>query len=587
MKSRLFYKILFSYVMIMLLVVAVIGFIFGRHMESDLIGEIKNNLMAQARIMTFLSKNEIEKQISSLAGISMSRITLIGASGVVIADSEKNIAELDNHLNRSEVQEARIKDHGEAIRYSHTLGVDMLYIAFPLKEGSELTGYVRLARPLYEVKKSVEQLYSNVYKSLLVVTVLFLLIAIVFFRKIITPIQKVELFTQKVCNGQVPGTLMVESNDEIGRLARNINSMVEGHQEKIRFALEEKGKLEAAFESMAEGVLILNGQDRIEMMNESLKVILSREVTNDILTKTPLEAFRSVELEDALDRFRKTKTPVSQEITFGDENPTTLDVAISAVQGLPEGEEKTMMVFHDITRLKKLEKIREDFVANVTHEIKTPLTAIIGFVETLQGGALQDTEAANKFLQIILDNARRLDRLVDDLLVLSGIELGEMKLRLDDVSLGAVIESVQPVFAAKTTEKFLTIEINIPEALSHILADRDRVFQILVNILDNALKFTPPGGKIFITAYEDGKGHVVVKISDTGIGIPKSEIPRLGERFYRVDKTRSRELGGAGLGLSIVKHLMKAHQGYLEIESQMGEGTTVSLYFPIHQVSSA
>jgi two-component system phosphate regulon sensor histidine kinase PhoR len=407
--------------MIMIFTVAVIGFIFGGQIKSDLTDEIRNSLRDQARIMAFLPKSEIERRISSLAGISMSRVTLIGVTGWVIADSERNVAELDNHLNRSEVQEARIKDHGEAIRYSHTLGVDMLYIAFPLKEGSELTGYLRLACPLFEVKKSVEQLYSTVYKSLIIVAGFFLLIAIVFFRKIIVPIQKVELFTQKVCNGQIPGTLMVESSDEIGRLAQNINRMVDDHQEKIRFALEEKGKLEAAFASMAEGILVLNGQERIELINEGLKAIVGREFTHDILYKTPLEAFRIVELEDALGRFRKTKTPVSQEITFGDENPITLDVTISTVQGLPEGEEKTMMVFHDITRLKKLEKIREDFVANVTHEIKTPLTAIIGFVETLQGGALQETDAANKFLRIISDNARRLDRLVDDLLVLSSI----------------------------------------------------------------------------------------------------------------------------------------------------------------------
>jgi two-component system phosphate regulon sensor histidine kinase PhoR len=408
----------------------------------------------------------------------------------------------------------------------------------------------------------------------------------VFFRKIITPIQKVELFTQKVCSGQVPGTLMVESNDEIGRLARNINCIVEGHQEKIRFALGEKGKLESAFASMTEGILVLDGQNRIELINKSLQVILGSEFTTNILSKTPLEAFRSFELEDAIDRFRKTKSPVSQEIAIGDENPTTLDVAISSVQGLPEGEEKTMMVFHDVTRLKKLEKIREDFVANVTHEIKTPLTAIIGFIETLQGGALNETDTAKKFLQIISDNARRLDRLANDLLVLSSIELGEMKLCLEEVSLDTVIDSVLPVFLAKTAEKSLAIDKNVPESLPHILADKDRVFQIFLNILDNAVKFTPHGGKIFITAYDD-TGYVVVKIIDTGIGIPRSEIPRLGERFYRVDKTRSRDLGGAGLGLSIVKHLMKAHKGNMEIESRLGGGTTVFLYFPIYRGMNA
>jgi two-component system phosphate regulon sensor histidine kinase PhoR len=357
--------------------------------------------------------------------------------------------------------------------------------------------------------------------------------------------------------------------------------MVEEHQEKIRFAHEEKGKLESAFVSMTEGVIVLDGQNRIEMINKSLKDILGNEYTTNIINKTPIEAFRSIELKDALDRFRETGTTVFQEITFGDENPIILGVIISAIHGLSGREEKTMMVFHDVTRLKKLEKIREDFVANVTHEIKTPLTAIIGFIETLQGGGVDEKVTANKFLQIIFENAHRLNRLVDDLLILSNIELGEMKLRLEGISLGDVIENVLPVFEAKAAEKSLTVDKHIPEGLPLILADRDKIAQILLNILDNAVKFTPDGGRVSISASEDGRGSVVVKIVDTGIGIPKSEIPRLGERFYRVDKTRSRELGGTGLGLSIVKHLMKAHQGNLEIESRLGAGTTVFLYFPI------
>jgi len=581
LKSRLFYKIFISYVVIILLAVAVMGLIFARQIKSDLVEEIKNDLMAQARIIAFLSKSEIERQISSLADISRSRVTLVGASGWITADSEKNVAELDNHLNRTEIQEARIKGQGEAIRYSRTLGVEMLYIAFPIREGSELKGYVRLARPLFDVKKSVDQLYSHIYKGILIVIIPSLLIAFLFSRKIISPIQKAEQFTHKVCSGEVPGTLLIESNDEIGRLAKNINCMVEEHQEKIRFAHEEKGKLESAFASMTEGVIVLDGQNRIEMINNSLKDILGNEYTTNIINKTPIEAFRSIELEDALDRFRETGTTVFQEITFGDENPIILGVIISAIHGLSGREEKTMMVFHDVTRLKKLEKIREDFVANVTHEIKTPLTAIIGFIETLQGGGVDEKVTANKFLQIIFENAHRLNRLVDDLLTLSNIELGEMKLRLEGISLGDVIENVLPVFEAKAAEKSLTVDKHIPEGLPLILADRDKIAQILLNILDNAVKFTPDGGRVSITASEDGRGSVVVKIVDTGIGIPKSEIPRLGERFYRVDKTRSRELGGTGLGLSIVKHLMKAHQGNLEIESRLGAGTTVFLYFPI------
>lgn len=584
MKSRLFYKILISYVVIILFSVVVVGIMSARQIKDALIQEIKTNLSAQVRIIALLSKGEIEKQIFSLADTSRARVTLIGASGWVLADSEREVIKMDNHLNRSEVQEARIKDKGEAVRYSHTLGVDMLFIAIALHEGSEIHGYIRLARPLYEVKKYVNQLYGNIFQNILVVIISSLLIAFIFSRKIMAPIEKVEQFTRKVCRDELPGTLLVESNDEIGRLAKNINCMVLEHQEKIRSIREEKGKLESAFASMTEGVLVLDRQDRIELINKGLQDILGDRYTTDIINKTPIEAFRNVALEDALNRFREIRTPVFDEIAFGDESPIILDVTISAVHGLPGGEEKTMVVFHDVTRLKRLEKMREDFVANVTHEIKTPLTAIIGFIDTLQDGALEQPDTARKFLQIISENAHRLSRLVDDLITLSNIELGEMKLHIEGVAVTEIIGKALPVFEAKTAAKSLILDTHIPEDLPLIYADRDKVIQIVVNILDNAVKFTPDGGKITVSAFEDGKDSVVIEMRDTGKGIPKSEIPRLGERFYRADKTRSRELGGTGLGLSIVKHLLKAHQGRMEIDSQVGRGTTVSLYFPIYRV---
>jgi len=415
--------------------------------------------------------------------------------------------------------------------------------------------------------------------TILVMALFSLLAALIFSRKITSPIRKMEIFTRKVCNGAPAGTLLVESNDELGQLAKNINHLVLQQQEKIKLVHKEKRKLASAFTAMVEGVMILNSDNRIESMNNSLMNILGRR-EDDIINKTLLEVFRNMDLQNALERFKETGEPVLQEITLGGASPIILDVNISPIQGLSGGDEKTMMVFHEVTRLKKLENIREDFVANVTHEIKTPLTAIIGFIETLEEGAIEDRVTAEKFLRIISEHAQRLNRLVDGLLTLSSIELGEIKLHLEGISVVHIVENALPVIQAKARDKKLAIHHDIPTGLPLIMADRDRVAQVILNILDNAVKFTPEGGKVSITAFEDGGGYVVVRIADTGIGIPASEIPRLGERFYRVDKTRSRELGGIGLGLSIVKHLMKAHQGRVEIESSPGKSTTVSLYFP-------
>jgi two-component system, OmpR family, phosphate regulon sensor histidine kinase PhoR len=580
LKNRLLYRILACYVALILFTAIAMGLMYARQIKTELIDGIKNDLIAQARISALLGTGDIQRKLSNLADISRSRVTLIDASGRVKADSEKDLAQMESHLNRSEIQEARVKGQGEAIRYSRTLGVDMLYIAFPVTESSEVTGYIRFARPLFEVRKSIDQQYTYIYKCLLIAIIPSLVIAFLLARKFISPIEKVISYTHKVSGGESLGTLLVEANDDVGQLEKDINRMVVEHQERVRVADQDRAQLEAAFASMTEGVLVINNQDRIEFLNRSLKDVLGNEGIADILDKTPLEAFRNVQLQDALDLFRDSGAPVLREISLGQEGPIILDVTISAVQGLPEGKQKTMMVFHDVTRLKKLEKIREDFVANVTHEIKTPLTAIIGFIETLEDGAINEEATAKRFLHIISENAHRLERLVDDLLVLSSIELGEMKLRIENVSIADAIDNVLPMFETKAADKSLAIDKNISDKLPFIGADRDKLAQILVNILDNAIKFTPSGGKISIAALQDEKGFVVVRVMDTGIGIPKMEILRLGERFYRVDKTRSRELGGTGLGLSIVKHLMRAHNGSIDIESQVGKGTTVSLSFP-------
>jgi two-component system phosphate regulon sensor histidine kinase PhoR len=290
-----------------------------------------------------------------------------------------------------------------------------------------------------------------------------------------------------------------------------------------------------------------------------------------------LEAFRNVELQKAYQGFKSTKSGLSREIALGGADPVIMRVSLSEVQGLPD-EEKTMIVFHDVTRLKKLERIRTDFVANVTHEIRTPLTAVIGYLETLQAGALENPEDAKRFIDIMLKQARRLNRLVEDLMTISRIELGEVLLHIEGLSLSEVMENVISLLDARAAAKKIKIQNRLQQNLPQIKADRDRLIQVLVNVLDNAVKFTPDGGLITLDAEEKAE-NVVLTISDTGIGIPREEIQRLGERFYRVDKTRSRELGGTGLGLSIVKHLMIAHGGKMEIESQMGKGTKVLLFF--------
>ena len=580
MTTRLFYKLFGTYLVIAVLAVVIAGFFIERELRTGLTRWIEEDLMAETQIIALIPEGEIEKQSQVLAERSRARVTLIDARGLVTLDSNRQTKDLDNHLNRSEIQEARIKGKGTATRYSRTLKMDMLYVALPLYEGSHIKGYIRLSRPLLEVDRSVDKLRFSIFQVLLLIIILSMIVAFIFSMKVISPIQEIEAFTDKIRKGDVSGMLMIDSRDEIGQLSKNINDMVTELQEKIRVANEEKWKLRAAFASMAEGVMVLDSQNRIEGLNKGMAEMIGREYA-DIVGKTPIEAFRNIALQDALNRFRQAGEIVLEEITLGDENPMILDVNISAVKSLPGQDPKTMIVFHNVTRLKKLEQVRADFVANVTHEIKTPLTAIIGFVETLQQGAIDDRAKAQKFLLTIHENAQRLNRLVDDLLTLSSIELGETELHLEGLALEDVFETALTLISPRAALKNVRIQRDVQPGLPMVRADRDRLVQILVNVLDNAVKFTSEGGSVSITASPEVQGSVVIKITDTGIGISKSELPRLGERFYRIDKTRSREMGGTGLGLSIVKHLMKAHEGSMEIESTLGKGTTVSLHFPV------
>jgi two-component system phosphate regulon sensor histidine kinase PhoR len=546
--------------------------------KEILTSKIETELFSYAQLIDLSSPRKTSNQLEQVAKISNSRVTLIDAQGKVFADSEKDIANLENHFNRPEVQEARLRGTGKSVRFSNSLGIDMLYVAVTIKDGARTTGYVRLARPLHDVQNVIDKVYQYILLSLFIVAIISLMIALFFSYRLAAPIRSMEKFTERLRQGKQVGTIILDTADETKKLADNINFLVEELKSKIRIANEEKSKLMTAFTSMNEGVLITNEQDLIEFISPVLSNMLAIQY-GDVNGKTLMESFRSVDLQKAFLEFKETRVNVSREITMGTVEPIILSVSISTVHGHPD-EEKTMIVFHDVTRLKKLEQIRVDFVANVTHEIKTPLTAIIGYLDTIKDGAINNIEETKRFIDIILKQAERLNRLVEDLLTISNIEMKETKLNFESVSLNAALTNVISLVEAKAKFKNITIQNDVRENIDQIKADKDKLTQIFVNVLDNAVKFTPESGNIVIKTDEAG-AYTVVSISDTGIGVPKDEIQRLGERFYRVDRSRSRDLGGTGLGLSIVKHLMIAHGGRMEIESQLGRGTKVSLFFPI------
>ncbi len=577
MKSRLFRKIFTVYALTIFVVISLDSLFVATQTRRDIAAQIKHELMMQGHVLLLMPREQIIHNIQRLSETWQARLTVVDAAGQVLADSEPDARNFDSHLDRPEIQEARVKGQGSAIRYSQTLRIDMMYVAFPVRVGEKITGYIRLAKPLREVQTAISHFYQIVFRAAVIILASFLLLALFFIPRLISPLLRIKDYTERVRGQETPGSLLISSHDEIQQLADNINLLVETYTENIRIVREEREKLAAVFASMTEGIVILNRENRIEMVNRGGGDILGNKYA-EITGKTLMEAFRNVELQNALDACRTEDKPVSQEISLGDDNPLQLNVNIAPIKGLPEEESKTIMAFHDVTQLRKLERVRADFVANVTHEIKTPLTAILGFVQTLQEGAMEDKTQAARFLSIISANALRLNRLVEDLLTLSRLELGEAGLCLEKVDVRDAVLQAIAVIEGQAKAKGLAIRQDWPDDLPPILADADSLLQILLNVLDNAVKFTPSGS--IAVAISETNPYLTITIADSGIGIPRHELARLGERFYRVDKMRSRELGGTGLGLSIVKHLLRAHRGWMEVESQPGAGTTVKLLFP-------
>jgi len=452
MKLHLFHKFFFAFLTVGIAVVAVAGFLIERDLKADLTIRIGEETAAGARIIALMPAGEIARHAGELAERARARLTLIDVMGRVTADSERDDREMDNHLDRPEIQEARLKGVGKAVRYSLTLKKDMIYVAVPLQEGSRTTGYIRLSRPLTEIALATYGMGKTVFAIILAIVGVSLTIALLFSLKMLSPIRKLAAFAGQVRTGNISGTLRIDSRDEIGQLAESINEMVSALREKIRTADAEKRKLESVFSSMREGVMVLDAENRIESVNRGMVEMTGRP-HGDVIQKTLLEAFRNIKLHDALERFRVKEETLCEEIGLGDYRPVMMDVTISAIRGETDAERKTMLVFHDVTRLKKLERIRTDFVANVTHEIRTPLTAIIGFVETLQQRWVDDPEKTMEFLRTINENAQRLNRLVDDLLILTGIESGETNFHPERLTIGDALEQALAVVAERISEK--------------------------------------------------------------------------------------------------------------------------------------
>ena len=588
MKIKIPWKLTLAFSIPIIFVFTALYFYLNAHLTTYLDNRIQQTLKSDLSLCrTFIereaiSKNglpgptELAKRISSALEI---RSTVISASGVVEGDSElkeDELAKVENHINRPEIRDAAKNGFGVSKRFSTTIKKYMLYVAVPIGKDSR-DGFLRLAMPLSGIEDMEKGLRKIIITAVFFMLLLALALGYVISLLVSKPLIEMASIARKLAKGDFSKKMLVRSSDEIGDLAVAMDYMADEIRGKVNSLSSEKAKLEAVVSGMFEGVILTNEKGEIVLANPSIYKLFM--VHSSPEGKIPIEMVRSAIIQDMVDRVLKEKQRLTtKELVIN--VPEEKVIQINGVPVIEKGKlEGAILVFHDITELRRLERVRQDFVANVSHELRTPISSIKGYAETLLEGALNDKENAKDFVEIIYRDSERLAKLIDDILDLSRIESDKMKMALLPTDVGSTLERSIAIMAKQAKAKSIAVRLNLGAALPKILADEARLSQILINLLDNAIKYTKDGGDVTVSARPKDK-YVQIDISDTGIGIPEEDIPRIFERFYRVDKARSRELGGTGLGLSIVKHIVQAHGGEVWVKSVVGQGSTFSFIIP-------
>ncbi|MEW5907500.1 MAG: ATP-binding protein [Elusimicrobiota bacterium] len=507
------------------------------------------------------------------------RVTFIAMDGSVLADSGVpggDPSGMDNHAGRPEVAAALAGSQENATRYSSTLDKGMFYLARPVLVNGRQAGVIRLSVPLSSVEAQLASVRRVVLQASAVAAALSLLLGLWLIQVLSAPFGEIIEASKRFAAGDLGHRARVAGYGELKKLAQTLNSMAEELSRRMGELASRKGELEAVFDNMSEGLILTDASGVIKAMNSAagrLTGIAPEKGAGGRIS----DIFGGTGFDEAVAEAIASGRPVSRETSAAFRQRFELGVSAAPVLrgGAAAG---CVLVVHDVSELKKAERIRRDFVANVSHELKTPLTAIKGSVETLIGGAVDDREHRGEFLDAVLRQAVRLEDLVDDLLRLSSLESASARPDLSDFPLRGLVEDVHRSLLPAFRGKKIDFRDGVPEDLP-VKADRKKLEQALFNLLDNAFKYTPGGGRVSVSAAAE-EGLVRVTVSDTGPGIPADSLSRVFERFYRVDKARSRELGGTGLGLAIVKHAVELHGGSVGVESEEGRGSAFWFTLP-------
>jgi len=578
--SRIFLKIAASGLGLLLLGLGVPAFLMERELKGAFLGQVEGELAQEARRTAVVIRPMIEsgdprgaeRLLRELARSSGTRYTIIGEDGVVLADSHHDHASMENHGNRPEVRMALLAGQGRSERPSATTGREEMYVAVAERLGGHPV-VIRASEALSDVNTPFLRARRWVLGAGVTTVALGVGLGLWMARRLATPIREMQAMAGAVARGERGARLRSTRHDELGELARSLDHLAEELEARVEAMSRDRERALAMLSAMAEGIVALDGAGRVTSVNRAAEELFGVRGA-DVLGRRLAEAIRAAELLDLAEEVLRDRTPSEREARLGER---VLQLTGSPMGG-PSGG--AVLLAHDLTEVRRLEEVRRDFVANFSHEIRTPLSAILGYVETLLHAAPEDPAQRDEFLQKIQKNAHRLRELASDVLTLSRVEARPDLTDRSSVDIGEVANLSLEAWRERAEAKGLRLENEMDHGPFLVLGDRGLLLTALDNLLQNAITYTPSGGRVVLSVRRQGD-RVRAAVRDTGIGIPSAYLPRIFERFFRVDRGRSREVGGTGLGLAIVKHVALNHGGSVVATSEEGRGTEVALELPV------
>lgn len=578
------WRIAIIYTSIVFLAMAALTAYFSSFVRQTYLADLKAQLTAEANLLSdaltpILSEDSPVQDIQPLAkrwgNLLGARVTIIRVDGTVLGDSHENPEVMDNHLGRPEVQQALAEGVGISIRYSRTMGYRMMYVAVPVKDDGKIMGIARVALPLTQIEANVGRFRQLILAASLTIALLTGILVFIITERITRRLRELVSLVERVAHGDLNARIFYPSRDELGQLAMAFNRMGDELQARMQALAERQNTLSNVLNYMTDGVVIIDGAGLIKLLNPAAAKILGLSEKEAIGQSFPA----AVRHSQIIEIWRQCQEKCEEQSDTFELNNYFLQAIFTPLGD--KTKDGCLALFRDLTQIRRLETIRRDFIANISHELRTPMAALKALVETLKESALEDLPAAKRFIKRMDEEVESLTKLVEELLELSKIEAGQAPMRLAPISLTEILLPPLERLRIQIERANLTLTVDLPPDLPLVLADAEQMQRVVTNLLHNAIKFTPPGGRITVRAYlvEQREPEVVVEIADTGIGIPPEHLPRIFERFYKVDRARAG--GGTGLGLAIAKHVVQAHGGRIWAESTEGQGSTFYFTLPV------